>query len=96
MVVGLYGPACVAGPHAQENFRVVGLYGKIWLAGPHVKKEKQLKQHFFELIFIRVGSNSLFGCMLPPFDSSYNFLNGGPKEKKTRIVQPAQKISSIS
>lgn len=60
----------------------VGLYGAIWLAGPHAKNEKQLKLHFFEMIFIRVGSNSLFGGMWPPFDSSYVFLYGGSLKKK--------------
>jgi hypothetical protein len=71
----------------------VGLFG---FTGPHEKKEKQLKQHIFKLIFIRVGLDSLLGGMWPPFEYSYELLNGGPKEKKTRIVQPVQKVSGFS
>ena len=71
----------------------VGLFG---FTGPHEKKEKQLKQHIFKLIFIRVGLDSLVGGMWPPFEYSYELLNGGPKEKKTRIVQPVQKVNGFS
>ena len=71
----------------------MGLFG---FTGPHEKKEKQLKQHIFKLIFIRVGLDSLLGGMWPPFEYSYELLNGGPKEKKTRIVQPVQKVSGFS
>ena len=96
LTVGLYGRFGLLGPHAHEIFWAVGLYGTIWFAGPHVKNEKQLKQHFFEIIFIRVGSNSLSGDMWPPFDSSYDFLHGGPQEKKARIFQPEQKSGAFS